>query len=120
MSCSVLIIEDDALLRSAIAEGLSAEGFEVKSAANGRDALSVLGHWHPDLIILDLAMPHMDGWLFRAEQRRLPSLAAIPVIVLSGAADTGAQLDELAVAAALAKPCDLEVLKATISRVLDR
>ena len=117
-ACAVLIVEDDALLRGVLADGLSSEGFDVRSAANGRDALSLLGYWRPDVIILDLAMPYMDGRLFRAEQRRRADLAAIPVIVVSANVNREAEIAELEAAASLPKPCDPELLKTVIQRVL--
>jgi DNA-binding response OmpR family regulator len=119
-TCAILLVEDDTSLREALADALSAEGFEVRSAANGRDALAVLQRWRPELILLDLLMPQMDGQHFRAEQRRIPALAAIPVIVLTAASELGVQFDALDAAEIFSKPCDVEVLKAAISRVLAR
>ena len=52
-----------------LAEAVSLEGFDVRSAADGRDALAVLAHWSPDLILTDLSMPRMDGWAFQEELR---------------------------------------------------
>src|SRR4051812_4780542 len=84
-TCSILVVEDDAGVRTALADALDLEGFEVRLAANGRDALGVLGRWRPDLILTDLDMPIMDGWSLRDELRRRADLADIPVIVLSAA-----------------------------------
>jgi DNA-binding response OmpR family regulator len=114
---AVLVVEDDFLIREWLAEALSADGFEVRGAANGRQALAVLSRWRPDLILLDLDMPSMDGRAFRAEQLSIPELAAIPVVLLSGAADTQPELAALQPQAQLTKPCDLELLAATIRRL---
>jgi CheY-like chemotaxis protein len=116
--CAVLLVEDDDPIREVFAEMLSLEGFAVRTAANGREALAVLHQWRPDVILLDLDMPEMDGRAFRAEQRRLPQLAAIPVVVLS-AVTHAASVAELQVAEVLRKPCNIEALVTAIRRVID-
>ncbi|MET0341610.1 MAG: response regulator [Polyangiales bacterium] len=81
---SVMVIDDDDDVRSAVNYVLRDAGYQVQLASNGREALDLLEHSHaPDLIVLDLVMPHMDGWEFRVEQRRDPRLAEVPVLVLS-------------------------------------
>jgi len=117
-NCGVLIVEDDDQIRAVFAEILSSEGFAVRTAANGRDALSLLQQWQPDLILLDLDMPDMDGRAFRAEQRRSPRLSGIPVIVMS-AATLEVQVAELQAAETLAKPCDIDTLVTAIRRVIN-
>jgi CheY-like chemotaxis protein len=80
----VLIVEDDADLREMMAQLVMLEGFEVEAVANGKEALDYLKRGgKPDLILLDLMMPVMDGWEFRRRQREDPQLASVPVIVLS-------------------------------------
>ena len=82
-SC-VLIVEDDADLREMMAQLLSLEGYDAHAVANGREALDYLhSALRPEVILLDLMMPVMDGWEFRRQQRRDPALAGVPVIVLS-------------------------------------
>jgi len=117
-ACAVLVVEDDAGIRTVLADALGDEGFCVRSAAHGRDALAVLEHWHPDLIVTDLSMPVMDGWAFREEIRRRPQVADIPVVVLSAGRWERVRIDGLDAAAFLAKPCDLDALVATIRRVV--
>ena len=115
----ILLVEDDSALRSALAELLEERGFEVACAGDGREALDTLcGRPVPSLILLDLAMPVMDGWTFRAEQRRDPRIASIPTIVLSASlpADQHA-LDGLEPAAALSKPFDIDRLLETVHRL---
>src|SRR5207247_2102614 len=82
------IIEDDPDLRDALGELLSGEGYEVATAADGREGLRRLGAPpRPCLVLLDLMLPAMDGFEFRLRQLEDPALAAIPVIVFSGGGD---------------------------------
>jgi two-component system chemotaxis response regulator CheY len=84
---TVLIVEDDEQVRDAIAEALMDEGYTVRIAGNGREALEALRatSQRPRLILLDLMMPVMDGWEFLRERERQPSLAEIPVCAVSAA-----------------------------------
>jgi CheY-like chemotaxis protein len=82
--CPVLIVEDDADLRDMMAQLLSLEGFIAATASNGREALKYLQSGaRPDVILLDLMMPVMDGWEFRRRQQADPTVSSVPVIVLS-------------------------------------
>lgn len=115
----VLVVEDDAALRSLVATLLVDEGYEVRPVQNGREALDMLQDWQADAIVLDLMMPVMDGWAFRAAQRELPAdLSAIPIIVLSSAREARSQAVTLGAAAAIQKPFDLNDLIATVRGVL--
>jgi CheY-like chemotaxis protein len=115
----ILVVDDDVALRDALAELLRDNGFEVSCAGDGSEALGRLEDAPPpSLILLDLAMPVMDGWSFRAAQRRDPRLAAIPTVVLSATAGADARaLETLAPAAALAKPFELDRLIETVQRL---
>jgi CheY-like chemotaxis protein len=81
----VLIIEDDADTRRWLSRCLSGEGWQVSEAENGRVALGRIGEHRPDLILLDLIMPHMDGFEFLVELRKDPALHDLPVIVVTAA-----------------------------------
>lgn len=106
----VLVVEDDHAIREAIAFLLRAEGYKVETAHDGRDALKKLESGIiPCLILLDLAMPNMDGPAFIEIQRRNTSWADIPVIVLSGDGRVGDKVPT-GVADVVIKPVDLEVL----------
>ena len=86
MTKSILIVDDDEALRDVLTEALSEEGLDVSCSANGLEALKVLrAGLRPDVILLDLMMPVMDGWGFREEQSRDPELASIPVVVVTAA-----------------------------------
>jgi len=107
--CPVLIVEDDADLREMMAQLLSLEGFRTATVSNGLEALEYLHNGdRPDLILLDLMMPVMDGWEFRRQQQADPQLARVPVIVLS-ALDQNRAADVNA-AAFLKKPLDFDRL----------
>jgi CheY-like chemotaxis protein len=115
---SVLVIEDDEATREAVALLLASEGCRVATAGNGRVALEQLRKGeHPDLIVLDLMMPIMDGWQFRAEQRRDPALAGIPVLIISAAGDVRRQAASLGAIEYLDKPVDPVVLLDAIRRL---
>jgi len=95
---SVLIVEDDEAMREIMAEALGDEGLAVSCSANGLDALKVLrSGLRPDVILLDLMMPVMDGWSFREEQSRDPSLASIPVVVVTAAHSPHKPIDARAI-----------------------
>lgn len=115
----ILLVDDDLALRETLAEFLRERGFEVACAGDGRQALDVLGaRPPPSVILLDLAMPVMDGWAFRDAQRNDPRWAQIPTIVLSASLDPGGRtLDGLAPAAALQKPVELRRLLDTLGRI---
>src|SRR5438128_10641515 len=108
--CPVLIVEDDADLREMMAQLLSLEGFQAAAVANGSEALQYLhnGHVKPDVILLDLMMPVMDGWEFRRKQQADPSLADVPVIVLSALGQSRAA--DVQAEGFLKKPLDFDRL----------
>ena len=114
----ILLVDDDDALREALAEFLEERGYEVSCAGDGREALALLAAPPaPNAILLDLAMPVMDGWAFRAAQRRDPRWASIPTIILSASLDDGRSLDLLAPALALQKPFDLRRLVDALARL---
>ncbi len=115
---SVLVVDDDEDIRLTLRELLEDEKYDVWTAQNGQVALDLLrraAHL-PSLILLDLMMPVKDGFAFRTEQRADPKLAAVPVIVMSAAADLRAKSARLGVAHHLCKPVDLDTLLAAIAR----
>lgn len=108
----ILLVEDDSALRDTLADVLADEGFEVACASNGRDALEKLGKgFFPDLIVLDLVMPVMDGWAFRDAQRQRPELARIPMVVLSASLTPDSpRIRALEAQAVLSKPVGIDRL----------
>src|SRR5260370_40741113 len=79
MKSTVLIVDDDPISRKRLSDRLQSEGFRILQAANGREALSVLGDQTPSLILIDMAMPVMDGWKLVQALRCYEDLAALPV-----------------------------------------
>jgi CheY-like chemotaxis protein len=108
----VLIVEDDEDVRGAYAAFLEGAGYDVVEAADGLDALRELRAIPGEfcLILLDLFMPNMNGWAFRAEQLRDPRLASIPVVVVSAASHTDQKAAQLGAIAHLQKPIDMDAL----------
>jgi CheY-like chemotaxis protein len=116
----VLVIDDDPKLRELVAAGLELAGYEVRCAAGGAPGISLAESEPPDLILLDLHMPGLDGYEVCRTLRRRPSTRGIPVIMLTASADfslnrkaygAGAQ-------ACVPKPFRKEGLLATIRATL--
>jgi len=111
----VLIVEDDGLIRRTLARILRDEGYTVSSAANGQEAIDQLRSASPPrLILLDLMMPVMNAWQFRAEQAQDPNLAPTPVVIISSIEDVQQQAASLGVSEYLKKPVQSDVLLSTI------
>ena len=113
---SVLVVEDDADMRQILIQLLEYQGWPVHAAADGVEALDALRKHRPALILLDLAMPRMNGMEFRARQRELPDrrLANVPVVVVSAVADAPDCRSALNAVDVLAKPFDADRLLKTV------
>jgi serine/threonine protein kinase len=110
----LLVVDDDPALRGALRLTLEREGYTVRTAANGREALAEVRARPPDIILLDLVMPVMDGWQFLQELRADPALTAIPVILVSAASREQARAVVLGVAEYLQKPVAPEEVAARL------
>ncbi|MGC4119702.1 MAG: response regulator [Myxococcales bacterium] len=106
----ILVVDDDPDIRETMLFVLEDAGYEVVTAANGAEALECLRKNAARLILLDLMMPVMDGWQFRAAQRNDPLIGEIPVVVLTGMGRAAREATALKATACLEKPVDLEVL----------
>jgi two-component system, OmpR family, KDP operon response regulator KdpE len=115
----LLLVDDDPAVRDPLAERLAADGFDVETAASGPDALRRLDEAWPDLVLLDLMMPGMDGQTLAG---RIKQRADIPILVLSAVAGADSRADLIAQFADdfVTKPYDYAELLARVRRVLRR
>jgi CheY-like chemotaxis protein len=108
---SVLVVEDDRDVRDALGLVLEDEGYEVVMAANGKEALGLLGTGlRPNVVLLDLMMPIMSGWEMREQMLRDPGIADIPTIVITGDTRAAQRTADLRVVACIAKPFEVDDL----------
>lgn len=104
----ILVVDDDPDILDALSEILEGEGYRVRRARNGREAFDRLGPVPPQLILLDLMMPVMDGWEFATRLRQESQLSSdVPIIVLSADRNVGAKARELGAVGHLSKPFEL-------------
>lgn len=114
----LLVVEDDIGVGEALADVLRDAGYSVTWTLNGNQAIQVLrGGLRPAAILLDLMMPGMDGYTFRAEQQGDPALAEIPIILLTAMRGAERAAATLAAAACVPKPTRVDDLLAAVSRV---
>ena len=111
----ILIADDDALVRGSLAAVLEFEGFEVDEAEDGIQAVSHAVHSFPDLILLDLNMPKMDGWTAFTKLDRVRPL--VPVIVITARPHQYMEAVRLGVDAFMEKPLNIPVLLRAIKRL---
>ncbi len=83
MAQKILIVEDDKFLRELIVKKLAKEGYEVSEAIDGEEGIKKIKSEKPDLILLDLILPGMDGFEVLSKMKDDPLLSSIPVIILS-------------------------------------
>jgi len=112
----VLVVDDDESIRELVNMALSDEGYEVVMAAEGSLALELIRTRPPDLILLDMRMPDMDGGEFAEAYRQLPGQRA-PLIVLTAARDAADRAAQLEADAFLPKPFDLQALLDVVGRL---
>lgn len=114
----VLAIDDDPDFREGLTDVLDEFGYCVRTASNGREALEALrAEPAPDVILLDLRMPEMDGRQFRELQARDERLSAIPLVVVSGSREVGEEAESLGADAVLEKPFGVDQLLRSIETV---
>lgn len=112
----ILVVEDDLGVRSLAHDLLTDEGFEVQTAASGEQALAIIAHSLPSLILADLTMPVMDGRsLITTLRERYRDL---PVILVSGARDLHEIAAQVGAIGAIEKPFDIDLFIAVIKRAL--
>ena len=117
----ILVVEDDRDIRDSVVEVLEAAGYDVSAAADGREALRVLDAGpRPDVILLDLMMPNMNGFEFREAQLANPAHASIPIAVLTADADAKLKAQQLQASGWVRKPIKIEPLLDLVRGVLER
>jgi two-component system response regulator MprA len=113
----VLAVDDDYDVLLALQDVLEMEGYRVIPARSGREALELLRRGlRPAVILLDLMMPEVSGWEFRAQQLQDEALARLPVVVVSGQGLSMREVAALGVNDYLKKPVDLDELLTTVAR----
>lgn len=122
----VFVVEDEAPVRGVLVESLEQSGFRAKGFGDGASALRQLEETIPDVILLDMRMPEMDGFEFLQRLRASAAYAEIPVIIVSGLGDDllkaidARSAETLGVAGIFAKPFDIPTLlryvRGTITR----
>lgn len=110
MSRTVLVVEDEQDARAMMSALLECHGFDVATAANGREGLDQARRLHPCVIVLDLMMPIMSGEQFRLAQLQEPDIRDIPVVVLSARHDAAEVAFRFKAAGFMPKPLDVDSL----------
>jgi DNA-binding response OmpR family regulator len=115
----ILVADDEADFRMVCRLVLTRAGFKVSEAADGREALSMARESRPDVVLLDLMMPVMDGWDCLIKMKEDPHLQSVPVIVITAKAEREDRIRALQYAADyIIKPVDTDALVRTVRRVL--
>jgi CheY-like chemotaxis protein len=114
----IMVVDDEEGIRQLLTMFLAHNGYTAVSFSNGAKALAYLQESSelPELILLDMMMPVMDGAAFRHAQLQRPTLAGIPVVIMSAAAELSEQVRLLQTAGAIAKPIDFQSLIGLVSQ----
>jgi CheY-like chemotaxis protein len=108
MSSTVLVVDDDPAIRAVLADVLTFEGYDVLTAGNGQEALQRIASRQPDVVLLDMRMPVMDGWEFAhaLQDRGL----RLPICVMTAESDPGSWASAVGADAFIGKPFDVTQL----------
>ena len=119
---TILVVDDDPLNRRLLVRGLHGEGHLTLEAADGREALAVMLEHQPDVVLLDVLMPELDGFGVLTAMRTLPRVAGTPVVMISSLEDQEAILRciELGAEDFLPKPVDPVILRARVNAGLNK
>jgi len=114
----ILIVDDDDALRETLAEALEDEGFTVQTAGDGANALFTVMHSSPDVVLLDMRMPLLDGSAFVRELRNRGVDA--PILVMTAAEDASSYAAEIQASGWIGKPFSLDELLPAVERLFSR
>jgi len=114
-ACAVLIVDDDPTIRAVLSEILELEGYPIQTATNGLEALQEVERCCPDVVLLDMRMPVLDGWGFAREiqQRRI----ALHILVMTAAQDAKAWAEEIRADGYVPKPFQVSRLLGELARL---
>ena len=115
----ILVVDDEEGFRDGVADLLSMEGYAVSVARNAIEAVSVLPDFRPEVILLDLRMPLLDGEAFLRGIRGLPASQEVPVVLISAKEELPAIASRYGAAGYLSKPFEAPQLLSLLERVLD-
>jgi DNA-binding NarL/FixJ family response regulator len=122
MALLILIADDDPGIRLAVSDYLEMSGYSVITAANGKEAISLLDRYHPHLLVSDIKMPMIDGYELVKQIRKKPEFRIVPVIFLTERNSTAARIKGYTSGCDLylPKPFEMEELGAIVRSLLDR
>ena len=113
----ILVTDDDPDLLELISEALAHHGYRVATARHGQEALERVEAERPNLVLLDMNMPVMDGWAFASELRERYG-RSVPIVVITAAKDSKLRADEVGAEGELGKPFELEQLYEVVEDML--
>jgi CheY-like chemotaxis protein len=114
----ILTVDDDPVVQELVRRTLEKNGYETIAASNGEDALALLESRKPDLILLDVQMPKMDGYAFIIDKSKVPELAQIPIIVMTSFKETEPLFKRHGVKAYILKPIDINQMMAKVKEAI--
>lgn len=119
---TILYVEDDPNNRTLIRRILGAEGYTVYEAANASAAMETLKSLKPDLILMDINMPDVDGYTLTAKIRALPEMSAVPIVALTANVMKGDRERSLQAGCDgyIQKPIDIDTIAAQVQRFMKR
>lgn len=114
----ILLIDDSSAIRESIGLALKDEGYSVELAPNGKAALEKIQVFKPNVVLLDMKMPVMDGWSFAKELKKLAD-QDIKLVVFTAAVDRIGRPEDIQADGYIEKPCHLEEIFSEVRRVLE-
>jgi two-component system chemotaxis response regulator CheY len=112
-----LVVDDEPTIRELIADALRESDIQVEIASNGVEALAVMHRWLPDVVVLDLMMPRLDGTGFTELMRLNPQFANVPLLLVTAAYGAQQAAAQVGARAWLSKPFELDHLVAEVTRL---